>query len=94
MERNRDKDCIVIFSHHIIQKRTGTRNAEECIIENGMEGIWDDLKPEVTADKNNQEIKRLREETKEMRRKLHENKRAMNIMLVKVTKVKESSSDK
>ena len=78
----RNKDCIVIFSDHLIQKRTGTRNAEVCIRENELEGIWDDLKPEVTAaDKKKQEIKKLREGTREKRRKLQEKRRAMNIMV-------------
>ena len=85
----RNKDCIMIFSDHVIQKRTGTRNAEVCIRENDLEGIWDDLKPEVTAaDKKKQEIKNLREGTIEKRRKLQEKRRAMNIMLWKQLKCK------
>ena len=77
----------MIFSDHVTRKRTGARYAEVSIRENDMEGIWGDLKPEVTeADKKKLEIKRLREETREMRREMYENKRAMNIMLGKATK--------
>ena len=79
----------MIFNDNVTRKRTGARYAEVSIRENDMEGIWGDLKPEVTeADKKKLEIKRLREETREMRREMYENKRAMNIMLGKAKKFK------
>ena len=57
--------------------------------------IWDDFKTEVTAtDKKKQAIKKLKGETRDMRRKLQEKKRVMNVMLWKASKVQESSTDR